>query len=189
MAAAILSLVSATPASSRLTLDKTYNKSAIGSSSVQSSLSTSAFRALHLGPTNKASRKNTFISFNKEKGWNSEKFMNTKSGRRKSIGSGSVNAQVYIESADGQLETYEEEAEIPESQTAWIYKEYGPKEVLSTGEVPVIKPGPDQVLVKVHAAALNPVDFKRRLGKFKDTDSELPVSGFSHLQVLNFKRR
>ena len=31
------------------------------------------------------------------------------------------------------------------------------------------------VLVKVQAAALNPVDYKRRLGKFKNTDSELPV--------------
>jgi len=34
----------------------------------------------------------------------------------------------------------------------------------------------NEVLVKVHAAALNPVDSKRRSGKFKATDSQLPVS-------------
>lgn len=33
-----------------------------------------------------------------------------------------------------------------------------------------------QVLVKVAAAALNPVDFKRRQGYIKDTDSPFPVS-------------
>ncbi|KAI6700679.1 hypothetical protein NL676_015003 [Syzygium grande] len=39
--------------------------------------------------------------------------------------------------------------------------------------VPEIKE--DQVLVKVVAAALNPVDAKRALGFFKDTDSSLPI--------------
>jgi 2-methylene-furan-3-one reductase len=33
----------------------------------------------------------------------------------------------------------------------------------------------DQVLIKVVAAALNPVDIKRALGHFKDIDSPLPV--------------
>lgn len=39
--------------------------------------------------------------------------------------------------------------------------------------VPEVKE--DQVLIKVAAAALNPVDSKRRAGKFKATDSPLPV--------------
>jgi len=60
---------------------------------------------------------------------------------------------------------------------AWVYDEYGDASVLRFDEgfsVPEVKD--DQVLVKVVAAALNPVDFKRRLGKFKATDSPLPVS-------------
>ncbi|KAL0372389.1 UNVERIFIED_CONTAM: 2-methylene-furan-3-one reductase [Sesamum calycinum] len=39
--------------------------------------------------------------------------------------------------------------------------------------VPEVKD--DQVLIKVSAAALNPVDFKRRLGLFKAADSPLPI--------------
>lgn len=42
--------------------------------------------------------------------------------------------------------------------------------------VPEVKE--DQVLIKVVAAALNPVDAKRRQGKFKATDSPLPVPFF-----------
>ncbi|KAK9090439.1 hypothetical protein Sjap_023616 [Stephania japonica] len=59
---------------------------------------------------------------------------------------------------------------------AWVYSEYGGVDVLkldSSVSVPEVKE--DQVLVKVAAAALNPVDFKRRLGKFKATDSPLPL--------------
>ncbi|XP_078153832.1 2-methylene-furan-3-one reductase-like [Carex rostrata] len=59
---------------------------------------------------------------------------------------------------------------------AWVYDDYGDVSVLRFDEsvaVPEIKD--DQVLVKVAAAALNPVDFKRRLGIFKATDSPLPT--------------
>ncbi|KAI3452740.1 hypothetical protein Pfo_009403 [Paulownia fortunei] len=59
---------------------------------------------------------------------------------------------------------------------AWTYSEYGGVEVLkleSNVEVPELKD--DQVLIKVVAAALNPIDFKRRLGLFKAIDSSLPV--------------
>lgn len=41
----------------------------------------------------------------------------------------------------------------------------------------------DQVLVRVAAAALNPVDAKRRAGKFKATDSPLPV--ITSPQIIN----
>ncbi|KAL9261198.1 2-methylene-furan-3-one reductase-like protein [Drosera capensis] len=67
-------------------------------------------------------------------------------------------------------------AAIPAEMKAWVYQEYGGVEVLKFDTrvaVPQVKE--DQVLVKVVAAALNPVDFKRRLGKFKATDSPLPT--------------
>ncbi|KAI5069658.1 hypothetical protein GOP47_0015959 [Adiantum capillus-veneris] len=75
---------------------------------------------------------------------------------------------------------------VPSTQKAWYYDEYGAaKEVLKFGEVAVPQLQPDQVLIKVHAAALNPVDFKRRLGKFKATDSALPtVPGYDVAGVI-----
>ncbi|WCJ22825.1 2-methylene-furan-3-one reductase [Euphorbia peplus] len=47
-------------------------------------------------------------------------------------------------------------------QNAWFYEEYGPKEFLKLGEFPLPVPQHDQLLVQVRAAALNPIDFKRR---------------------------
>lgn len=67
-------------------------------------------------------------------------------------------------------------SEVPSKMKAWIYDEYGDADVLKVDEevlVPTLKE--DQILVKVVAAALNPVDFKRRQGKFKATDSPLPT--------------
>ncbi|MCO5562316.1 hypothetical protein L7F22_015942 [Adiantum nelumboides] len=77
-------------------------------------------------------------------------------------------------------------APVPSSQKAWYYDEYGAaKDVLKFGEVAVPQLQPEQVLVKVQAAALNPVDFKRRLGKFKATDSPLPtVPGYDVAGVI-----
>lgn len=69
---------------------------------------------------------------------------------------------------------------VPSEMKAWVYGEYGGVDVLkleSNVSVPDVKE--DQVLIKVFAAALNPVDFKRRLGKFQNTDSPLPVIFFS----------
>jgi len=60
-------------------------------------------------------------------------------------------------------------------QKAWFYNEYGPRAVLQYGDFPVPQLGDTQVLVRVRAAALNPVDFKLRNGVFKDTGLEFPV--------------
>ncbi|XP_061348585.1 2-methylene-furan-3-one reductase-like [Gastrolobium bilobum] len=61
---------------------------------------------------------------------------------------------------------------------AWVYTEYGNiEEILKFDPnvaIPDIKE--DQVLIKVVAAALNPVDNLRALGYFKDTDSPLPAA-------------
>eukprot|EP00850_Spirogloea_muscicola_P016540 SM000135S26984 [mRNA] locus=s135:22338:24102:+ [translate_table: standard] len=65
--------------------------------------------------------------------------------------------------------------DVPSTQRAWQYEEYGSVDVLELVEdapVPDIKE--DWVLVKVAAAALNPVDFKRRDGAFAKSDSPLP---------------
>ncbi|CAA7408560.1 unnamed protein product [Spirodela intermedia] len=68
------------------------------------------------------------------------------------------------------------EASVPATMKAWVYGDYGDVDVLRFDEsVPVPEVAEDQVLVKVVAAALNPVDFKRRQGKFKATDSPLPT--------------
>ncbi|KAI7745744.1 hypothetical protein M8C21_026350 [Ambrosia artemisiifolia] len=60
---------------------------------------------------------------------------------------------------------------------AWKYDEYGSVDVLKLAtDVSVPEINDDQVLVKVVAAALNPVDYRRRLGHFKATDSPLPIT-------------
>ncbi|KAL0464680.1 UNVERIFIED_CONTAM: 2-methylene-furan-3-one reductase [Sesamum latifolium] len=58
-------------------------------------------------------------------------------------------------------------------QKAWFYEEYGPKEVLQQGDVPIPYPQADELLVQVHAAALNPIDFKLRRNPLGPVD--LPV--------------
>lgn len=47
-------------------------------------------------------------------------------------------------------------------QKAWVYEEYGSKEVLKLGNFYYPTPRDNQLLVEVRAAALNPIDVKRR---------------------------
>src|SRR6516165_5572727 len=44
---------------------------------------------------------------------------------------------------------------------------FGGREVLESLELPVPQPGPHEVLVKIHAAGVNPVDWKIREGLFE----------------------
>ncbi|KAI3976273.1 hypothetical protein MKX01_021815 [Papaver californicum] len=65
---------------------------------------------------------------------------------------------------------------VPSEMKAWVYGEYGGIDVLKfDSKVSVPEINEDQVLLKVVAAVLNPVDGKRRQGKFKATDSPLPT--------------
>lgn len=67
--------------------------------------------------------------------------------------------------------------QIPSVNKAWTYSEYGKSvEVLKFDtSVPVPQIKEDQVLIKVIAASLNPVDFKRINGFIKAADSPFPV--------------
>jgi alcohol dehydrogenase len=56
---------------------------------------------------------------------------------------------------------------MPQQMQAFVMKSYGGPEVASLATVPVPEPAAGQVLVKVHAAGLNPVDFKTRRGDLK----------------------
>lgn len=47
---------------------------------------------------------------------------------------------------------------------AVVFHKYGGNEVVEIKDMPVPAPGPDEVLVKVHAASVNPVDWKMRSG-------------------------
>src|SRR5262245_15853619 len=51
-----------------------------------------------------------------------------------------------------------------ESMRAAYLEQTGPPEVIQVGALPRPEPGPGQVLVRVHAAALNPIDLYIRSG-------------------------
>jgi NADPH:quinone reductase-like Zn-dependent oxidoreductase len=57
------------------------------------------------------------------------------------------------------------EQDIPRSRTmrAIVYTRYGPPDVLQLREIERPEPGEDQVLVKVHAASVNALDYRRTL--------------------------
>lgn len=77
--------------------------------------------------------------------------------------------------------------EIPLFNKAWTYSEYGKSAQVLKLEtrvpVPLLKE--DQVLIKVIAVSLNPVDFKRINGYIQHSDPPFPVS-FSFLLIYNF---
>lgn len=83
------------------------------------------------------------------------------------------------------METTSSASNIPSKMKAWVYAHHGkPVDVLKLDlDVAVPQLTEDQVLIKVVAAGLNPVDFKRMLGMFIGADSPLPVK-FLFLLIL-----
>lgn len=73
---------------------------------------------------------------------------------------------------------------MSQQQKAWFYNEYGSIDVLQFGEIPVPKPGPGQLLLKIRAAALNPSDVRRREGLLRGADSEFPVLICVHSSIF-----
>jgi NADPH:quinone reductase-like Zn-dependent oxidoreductase len=62
------------------------------------------------------------------------------------------------------------------------FTEYGGPEVQEFVDLPKPSPGPDEILVRVKSAAVNPVDFKIRQGMLKDfIPLELPAEFGSEL--------
>ena len=56
----------------------------------------------------------------------------------------------------------------PGNMKAVYYSEFGSSDVLEFGERPIPQPGPNQVLVKVAAAGVNPIDRRLRNGELQD---------------------
>ena len=69
------------------------------------------------------------------------------------------------------------ETSIPTTMQAVQIDRFGPSDVLRRVELPVPRPGPEQVLVAVHAASINPRDWMIRAGTYvlKAMLPKLPV--------------
>ncbi|XP_052165338.1 2-methylene-furan-3-one reductase [Oryza glaberrima] len=105
---------------------------------------------------------------------------------RRSASGGRCVVAASSSSSSSPAVTTAEAGEVPATMKAWAYDEYGDGSVLKLNEAAAVPDiADDQVLVRVAAAALNPVDAKRRAGKFKATDSPLPtVPGYDVAGVV-----
>ena len=64
---------------------------------------------------------------------------------------------------------------LPRTMHALLIRRFGGPEVLEFAQVPVPKPAAGELLLKVEAASLNPVDWKIRSGKYPEVkDDKLP---------------
>jgi NADPH:quinone reductase-like Zn-dependent oxidoreductase len=61
----------------------------------------------------------------------------------------------------------------PRSMHAVLIRRFGGPEVVELAEIPLPVPGPGELLVKVEAASVNPVDWKIRSGKYPVVKAEM----------------
>jgi NADPH:quinone reductase-like Zn-dependent oxidoreductase len=66
-------------------------------------------------------------------------------------------------------------AATPKTQQAIVQVAYGGPEVLQIQTIPVLEPGPDQVLIRIYAAGLNPTDWYMRRDEPGYTTVPTPV--------------
>jgi len=65
---------------------------------------------------------------------------------------------------------------VPETQHAYVFTQYGGTENQEHRDIAVPVPGSSELLVRVHAAGVNPVDWKVRAGYLRpDLDPPLPL--------------
>jgi NADPH:quinone reductase-like Zn-dependent oxidoreductase len=53
---------------------------------------------------------------------------------------------------------------------------FGGPDVMRVEDLPIPAPGPDEVLIRVEAAGVNPVDYKIRAGEFKPVGLQMPIT-------------
>ena len=67
----------------------------------------------------------------------------------------------------GVLDLSEEQGVVEGVMKAIVFHAFGGNDVIELREAPMPTPGPDEVLIRVHAAGVNPVDWKVREGQSK----------------------
>ncbi|KAI4346982.1 hypothetical protein L6164_007839 [Bauhinia variegata] len=74
---------------------------------------------------------------------------------------------------------------LPSHIKAWVYSEYGKSSnVLKLTTVPLPQIKADQVLIKVEAAAVNPIDYRRLIGYITETDTLPTTPGYDVAGVV-----
>jgi NADPH:quinone reductase-like Zn-dependent oxidoreductase len=73
---------------------------------------------------------------------------------------------------------------IPTEQMAIVQTGNGGPEVLTYETIPVLEPGEGQVLIRVYAASVNPVDWKMRIGNGRTGGAQRRVPGFDVAGVV-----
>jgi hypothetical protein len=78
---------------------------------------------------------------------------------------GAGRSGAWHRSVKGSRKTAETTQNVEGAMKAGVFNRYGRNEVVEVKDIPVPVPGRDDVLGKVHAASVNPADWKVREGQ------------------------